>query len=249
MRIIPRLDIKNEKVIKGINLEGLRVVGDPLLFAKKYYDQGADELIYIDCVASLYGQNNLTEIILKSTKDIFIPFCVGGGIRSITDAEKLFNNGADKIAINTAGIENKELITKLIKRSGSQSIVLSIQAKKVGPGSWKAYKNFGRDETGKDVIDWILGSSELGVGEILLTSIDSEGLGKGFEIELYKKCSNLIKIPIIASGGFGKLEHIKELKEETNIDALTVSGAIHYNRFTLKDIKDYCIKNKIDVRN
>ena len=108
MRIIPRLDIKNEKVIKGINLEGLRVVGDPLLFAKKYYDQGADELIYIDCVASLYGQNNLTEIILKSTKDIFIPFCVGGGIRSITDAEKLFNNGADKIAINTAGIENKD---------------------------------------------------------------------------------------------------------------------------------------------
>ena len=143
MRIIPRLDIKNEKVIKGINLEGLRVVGDPLLFAKKYYDQGADELIYIDCVASLYGQNNLTEIILKSTKDIFIPFCVGGGIRSITDAEKLFNNGADKIAINTAGIENKELITKLIKRLEVKVLSCLFKLKKLVLGLGKPIKTLG----------------------------------------------------------------------------------------------------------
>ena len=249
MRIIPRLDIKNEKVIKGINLEGLRVVGNPLSFAKKYYDQGADELIYIDCVASLYGQNNLTDITLKSTKNIFIPFCVGGGIRSLLDAEKLFNNGADKIAINTAGIENSSLIKNLIKRFGSQSIILSVQAKKISPNTWKAYKNFGRDESDKDVIDWILEVSELGVGEILLTSIDAEGLGEGFEIELYKKCTKLIKIPIIASGGFGELEHIKKLKEETDIDAITTSQAIHYNKFTLREIKEYCNKNNINVRN
>ena len=249
MRIIPRLDVKNEKVIKGINLEGLRVVGNPLSFAKKYYDEGADELIYIDCVASLYGQNNLAEITLKSTKNIFIPFCVGGGVRSLLDAEKLFKNGADKIAINTAGIENTGLIEDLIKKFGSQSIILSVQAKKMGLNSWRAYKNFGRDDSGKDVIDWILEASELGVGEILLTSIDAEGLGEGFEIELYKKCTRLIKTPIIASGGFGKLEHIKKLKEETDIDAITVSQAIHYNKLTLKEIKEYCIQNNIDVRN
>tara|TARA_A100001011_G_C14219561_1_gene803654 strand:- start:33 stop:782 length:750 start_codon:yes stop_codon:yes gene_type:complete len=248
MRIIPRLDIKNEKVIKGINFEGLRVVGNPLLLAKKYYQEGADELIYIDCVASLYGQNNLAEITVKSTKDIFIPFCVGGGIRSVLDAEKLFKNGADKIAINTSATENKNLIEILVNRFGSQSIVLSIQAKKVSANSWKAYKNFGRDETDKDVIDWIMEASKLGVGEILLTSIDAEGLGAGFEVDLYEKCMKITNVPIIAGGGFGKLEHIKELKLRTDIDAISISQALHYDNISLKEIKKYCVKNQINIR-
>lgn len=249
MRIIPRIDIKNNSVIKGINFEGLRKVGDPLNFAKKYYDQGADELIYIDCVASLYGQDNLAELTVKSTKNIFIPFCVGGGIRSIQDAQKLFINGADKIAINSSALENKSLIKSLSEKYGSQSIVLSVQAKKVSKNKWLAYKNFGRDETDIDVIDWVKEASEAGVGEILLTSIEAEGIGEGFEIELYKECEKNATVPIIACGGFGKLQHIMELKKNTNVNAIAISQALHYNKISLNEIKKFCITNNIEVRN
>ena len=248
MRIIPRIDVKNNFVIKGINFEGLRKVGNPIDFAKKYYNNGADEIIYIDCVASLYGQNNLAELTVKSTKDIFIPFCVGGGIRSMMDAQSLFNNGADKISINTAAIQNKELLKSLSTKFGSQSIVLSVEAKKIAQNTWKVYKNFGRDETDIDVFDWIKEASTCGIGEILLTSIEAEGLGSGFDIDLYKKCEKLVKVPIIACGGFGKLEHIKELKNRTNIDAVAISQALHYDRLSIGEIKEFCLKNDISVR-
>ena len=248
MRVIPRIDVKNNFVIKGINFEGLRKVGNPIDFAKKYYNHGADELIYIDCVASLYGQNNLVELTVKSTKDIFIPFCVGGGIRSIKDAQSLFSNGADKITINTAAIENKKLIQLLSKKFGSQSIVLSVEAKKISKNKWKVYKNFGRDETDIDVIEWIKEASMHGIGEILLTSIEAEGLGAGFDINLYKECEKFVKIPIIACGGFGKLSHIKEIKDNTNIDAIAISQALHYEKISINQIKNFCVKNNIFVR-
>ncbi len=249
MRIIPRIDIKNNYVIKGINFEGLRKVGDPINFAKKYYNDGADEIIYVDCVASLYGQNNLAEITVNSTKDIFIPFCVGGGIRSIEDATSLFKNGADKVTVNTAAIENKSLIEQLSNKFGSQSIVLSVEAKKISKNKWQVYKNFGRDQTEIDVIEWVEKASKAGAGEILLTSIESEGLGIGYDIGLYQECEKVVNIPIIACGGFGKLDHIKELKDNTNIDAIALSQALHYEKINLKEIKQYCIKNKINVRN
>ena len=203
MRVIARLDIKNEDVIKGINFEGLRVVGKPNYLAKKYYNEGADELIYSDCVASLYGRNNLSKFVENAARDIFIPITVAGGIRNEKDAELLMKNGADKLAINTELFKNENVGKKLIKKYGSQSILLSIQAKKISKNSWEAYINFGRDRTNMDVEEWIKKMTPLNFGELLLTSIDADGLSNGFDVELYEKISKIINIPIIACGGFG----------------------------------------------
>mgnify|MGYP000284358303 FL=1 len=239
MRVIARLDIKNENVIKGINFEGLRVVGNPNDLAKKYYQDGADELIYSDCVASLYNRNNLAGLVENATKNIFIPITVAGGIRSEKDAEILMNNGSDKLAINTELFKNKKVGQDLIMKYGSQSIILSIQAKKISSSSWEAYTNFGRDSTNIDVKEWVIEMSKYNFGELLLTSIDADGLSGGFDIELYEQVSKLIKIPLIACGGFGKLNHIKELKNYANVDAISISKALHYEKFKISEIKKY----------
>ena len=243
MRVIARLDIKNEDVIKGINFEGLRVVGKPNYLAKKYYNEGADELIYSDCVASLYGRNNLSKFVENATRDIFIPITVAGGIRNEKDAELLMKNGADKLAINTELFKNENVGKELIKKYGSQSILLSIQAKKFSKNSWEAYINFGRDRTNMDVEEWIKKMTPLNFGELLLTSIDADGLSNGFDVELYEKISTIINIPIIACGGFGKLIHIKELKKFADIDAISISKALHYNKIKISEIKNYIKKN------
>ena len=243
MRVIARLDIKNEDVIKGINFEGLRVVGKPNYLAKKYYNEGADELIYSDCVASLYGRNNLSKFVENAARDIFIPITVAGGIRNEKDAELLMKNGADKLAINTELFKNENVGKELIKKYGSQSILLSIQAKKFSKNSWEAYINFGRDRTNMDVEEWIKKMTPLNFGELLLTSIDADGLSNGFDVELYEKISTIINIPIIACGGFGKLIHIKELKKFADIDAISISKALHYNKIKISEIKNYIKKN------
>ena len=243
MRVIARLDIKNEDVIKGINFEGLRVVGKPNYLAKKYYNEGADELIYSDCVASLYGRNNLSKLVENAARDIFIPITVAGGIRNEKDAELLMKNGADKLAINTELFKNENVGKELIKKYGSQSILLSIQAKKISKNSWEAYINFGRDRTNMDVEEWIKKMTPLNFGELLLTSIDADGLSNGFDVELYEKISTIINIPIIACGGFGKLIHIKELKKFADIDAISISKALHYNKIKINEIKNYIKKN------
>lgn len=243
MRVIARLDIKNEDVIKGINFEGLRVVGKPNYLAKKYYNEGADELIYSDCVASLYGRNNLSKFVENAARDIFIPITVAGGIRNEKDAELLMKNGADKLAINTELFKNENVGKELIKKYGSQSILLSIQAKKISKNSWEAYINFGRDRTNMDVEEWIKKMIPLNFGELLLTSIDADGLSNGFDVELYEKISTIINIPIIACGGFGKLIHIKELKKFADIDAISISKALHYNKIKISEIKNYIKKN------
>ena len=245
MRVIARLDIKNENVIKGINFEGLRVIGNPNELAKKYYKEGADELIYSDCVASLYGRNNLAKLVENAAKDIFIPITVGGGIRSEKDADLLMKNGSDKLAINTELFKNKEAGKLLIKKYGSQSILLSVQAKKVSKTSWEAYINFGRDKTNVDVIEWVKEVSQHGFGELLLTSIDADGLSNGFDVELYQNVCKHINIPIIACGGFGKLNHIKELKKYADIDAIAISKALHYEKIKINEIKNF-IKNLND---
>ena len=200
LRLIPRLDIKGPNLIKGIQLEGLRVIGDPNLFALKYYENGADELLYMDSVASLYGRNNLQDLITKAVKNVFIPITVGGGIRSVKNAYEMFRCGADKIAINTAAVKNPLFLKELVKEFGSQSIVISIEAKKNSENKWEVYTECGRERTGLDVIEWANKCVSSGVGEILITSVDKEGTCKGFDIELTKELTNKFNVPIIACG-------------------------------------------------
>ena len=243
LRLIPRLDIKGPNLIKGIQLEGLRVIGDPNLFAIKYYENGADELLYMDSVASLYGRNNLQELITKAVQDVYIPITVGGGIRSLKDAYEMFRCGADKIAVNTAAVKNPNLITELVKEFGSQSIVISIEAKKISEDKWEVYTECGREKTGLDVMEWAKNCVDLGIGEILITSVDKEGtVKKGFDIELNKKLTDRFNTPIIASGGMGNNEHLFELIENTNIDAVCIASVLHYEKSSIKEIRNACLK-------
>ena len=221
VRIIARLDIKNNFLIKGIHLEGLRKIGNPNEYAKKYFKSGIDEIIYMDAVASLYERNSLNEIIKETSKNIFIPITVGGGIRSIDDANKILRSGADKIAINTAAIKNPRLIEELSNRFGSSTIVLSIEAKQTLNGSWEAYTNNGREKTGIDVIKWSLEAEKLGVGEILLTSVDKEGTGRGFDNNLLKSVTDIITVPVIASGGMGNFQHFADVVKYGRHEMLT----------------------------
>jgi cyclase len=242
-RLVARLDIKSSNLIKSIHLEGLRVVGDPNTYAKKYYQEGIDELVFIDCVATLYGRNNLSDIIYKATKDIFVPITVGGGIRSLNDAKNILNCGADKIAVNTGAVTNPKFISELANTIGSQSVVLSVEAKKRNANRWEVYTSNGREQTGLDVFEWIKKSVSLGVGEILLTSIDKEGTRKGFDIDLMKLASQATDIPIIASGGLGNINHLIELINLGKIDAAAVADAIHYRRISVKELKNTIAKN------
>ncbi len=244
MRVIAKLDIKNENVIKGINFEGLRVVGNPNKLAKKYYNDGADELIYSDCVASLYGRNNLASLVKDAVKDIFIPITVAGGIRSEEDADLLMKNGSDKLAINTELFKNENAGRTLIQKYGSQSILLSVQAKKISKLSWEAYINFGRDKTNMNVMDWIKKMSQHNFGELLLTSIDADGVSGGFDVELYEKANEITKIPIIACGGFGNLRHLEELRKYAEVEAISISKALHYEKIKIKEIKEYLKRNE-----
>ncbi len=238
LRIIPRLDIKGPNLIKGVQLEGLRVMGDPQEFAIRYYEAGADELVYMDIVASLYGRNNLSDIIRRAADRVFIPITVGGGIRSVDDARHILRSGADKVAINTAAVARPELITEVSRRFGSQAMVLSIEAKQVAPGKWEAYTDNGRERTGLDVLEWICRGVELGAGEILLTSVDREGTRKGFDIELVRQVSAAVPVPVIASGGMGSIEHFIEAATTGGVDAVSMADVLHYNRIPLAAIRD-----------
>lgn len=248
IRLIPRLDIKGENLIKGIQLEGLRVIGDPNDYAKKYYNLGADEILYMDSVASLYGRNNLKSLIKKTVKDVFIPITVGGGIRSVEDAYHIFLSGADKVAVNTAAVKNPKLITDLVQKFGSQSIVISIEAKKIYNNDWEVFTECGREKTGIKVIDWVKKTANLGAGEILLTSVDREGMQNGFDTGLIKAISNTIEIPLIASGGMSKAEDILDAVKEGGADAISMASILHYNKISLDEIRKIALKNNIDVR-
>jgi len=248
MRIIARLDIKNFNLIKSRNLEGLKVVGNPNLYASKYYSQGADELIFMDLVASLYNRNSLYDIVKLASKDIFIPFTVGGGIRSIDDALKIFDSGADKIAVNTAAVKDQNLVKVLSKRFGSQAIVLSIEAKKVKERKWEAYIECGRQDTGIDVVEWAKKSADQGAGEILLTSIDQEGTSKGFDYELIESVTTAVDLPLLASGGFGSLDDIEKISK-LDVDGLVIADAIHFNKIDISSIREKAKKLDLKVRN
>jgi len=249
MRIIPKLDIKNDNVVKGINYEGLRVVGKPNALSKKYYEDHADEIIYIDCVASLYERNSLLGTVREAAKDIFIPLSVGGGIKNIGDVHNLLKNGADKIVINTAAFNDKSLLKNISHLIGSQSLVGSIQAKKKDIDKWECYINFGRDRTGQDVFEWLKEIEKSGIGEIIVSSINNDGTECGFDVDLYKAVRSLTKLPIIASGGFGKISHIVDLYKEVDIDGVAIGKLLHQNKITIKEIKLECLKHKIEINN
>ena len=248
IRIIPRLDIKGPNLIKGIHLEGLRVMGEPQSFAKKYYEAGADELLYMDSVASLYGRNNILEIVKKTAGEIFIPLTVGGGIRSVENAREALRSGADKIALNTAAIANPNLISEIADSFGNQCVVVSIEAKQTAPGKWEAYTDNGREKTGIDAIVWAKKASTLGAGEILITSVDREGTKKGFDIALVKAICDVVKIPVIASGGMGTLDDLRKLVEQTNIDAVAIANVLHYNTLKLEAIRAELDNKKFEFR-
>ncbi|RYY02238.1 MAG: imidazole glycerol phosphate synthase subunit HisF [Gammaproteobacteria bacterium] len=249
IRIIPRLDIKGPNLIKGVHLEGLRVIGDPQEHAISYYQAGADELIYMDIVASLYGRNSLNEIISRAAENVFIPITVGGGIRSVEDARNIFRSGADKVAINTAAINRPELISEIAYKFGSQAMVLSIEAKRISPGRWEAYTDNGREPTGYDVIEWIQRGVELGAGEILVTSIDREGTRSGFELDLLQQVSKCVAVPIIASGGMGSTNDLISVVKDAKVDAVAMADVLHYKRLNLNQIRQDSLLAGLSVRN
>lgn len=229
IRIIPRLDIKGPNLVKGIHLEGLRVLGSPEQFAEHYYNSGADELIYMDVVASLYGRNGLIDIIEKTAKKIFIPLTVGGGIRTLDDIKNVLRAGADKVCLNTIAIKDPNIITEAARKFGSSTIVIAIEAIKQIDGRYMAFIENARESTNIEVFSWAKSVGELGAGEILLTSVNNEGTGSGYDIELTKKVSELVSIPVIANGGAGKLEDIKNVIEQGMADAVSLASMVHYD--------------------
>lgn len=248
IRVIARIDVKNEYVIKGIHLEGLRKVGEPNELAKRYYNEGIDEIIFMDAVAAYYDRNSLTQIIEKACEDVFVPITVGGGIRKVEDIQIALNAGADKVAINTQAIKEPNFISKASKIFGSQCIVSSIVAKKISTNKWETYIDNGREPAKKDVIEWAKEVQELGAGEIMLTSIDKEGTKKGFDIELNKAVSKAVTIPVISSGGMKSGDDAINLLLNSNIDAIATASTLHYNLESINSIKEKIYKNNIKVR-
>jgi len=229
VRIIPRLDIKGPNLVKGIHLEGLRVLGKPEIFARYYYENGADELIYMDAVASLYGRNSLLDIVERTAREIFIPLAVGGGLRTVDDIRTVLRAGADKVAINTAAINRPELIREAARAFGSSTIVVSVEAIRKPDGSYEAYTDYGRQKTGVDALAWAVRAAELGAGELVVTSIDREGTGKGFDLELTRRIAEAVSIPVIAHGGAGKVDDVSAVIEQGRADAVCAASILHYH--------------------
>ncbi len=229
VRIIPRLDIKGPNLVKGIHFEGLRVLGKPEYFARYYYENGADELIYLDAVASLYGRNSLIDIIEKTAREIFIPLTVGGGLRSVDDIRTVLRAGADKVAINTAALACPDLIRDASRAFGSSTIVVSIEAIRKPDGTYESYVNYGRDCTNVNAFEWALQAVDLGAGELMVTSIDKDGTGSGFDIELTRHIAEAVNVPVIAGGGAGSIRDIHEVITNGCADAVALASILHYS--------------------
>ncbi|MDP3766196.1 MAG: imidazole glycerol phosphate synthase subunit HisF [Nanoarchaeota archaeon] len=246
-RIIPCLDVRNGQVVKGISFVSLKYAGDPVKLAKKYNDEGADELVFLDITASYENRKTMIEIVKKTANQIFIPFTVGGGISNIRDIRNLLNAGADKISLNTSAVKNPQLIKEASEKFGSQCIIVAIDAKKKG-NSWNVYIKGGRETTGLDALNWAKKVEKSGAGEILLTSIDKDGTKEGYDLELTRKISENVNIPVIASGGAGSLASIAKVLKEGKADAALAASVFHYGKYTINEVKEYLLKNKIEVR-
>lgn len=246
-RVIARLDVKGNNLVKGIHLEGLRVIGDPQEHAIRYYEQGADELIYVDIVASLYERNNLVEVVERAASKVFVPLTVGGGIRRLEDITMLLRAGADKVAINTAAVRRPELISEAARMFGSQCIVGSIEAKRLRDGAWEAYTDNGREKTALDAVIWAQRLVQLGAGELLVTSVDMEGTQRGYELDLVRAIAPRVPVPLIVCGGGGSSEHLAEAFA-SGADAVAVASLLHYRKETIGSLKTALHSRGIEVR-
>jgi cyclase len=246
-RIIPCLDVKDGRVVKGVNFVGLRDAGDPVEAAVRYNEEGADELTFLDITASHEGRKPIVDIVKEVAREVFIPLTVGGGISELSDIYDLLNVGCDKVSINSAAVKRPEFINEASKRFGSQCIVVAIDVKKIGPNKWHVFIKGGREDTGIDAIEWAKEVVDRGCGEILLTSMDADGTKAGFDIEITKIISELVNVPVIASGGAGKMEHFKEVFENS-ADAALAASIFHFREIDIMDLKNYLHKNNISVR-
>jgi cyclase len=247
LRLIARLDIKAPNLVKGIRLEGLRVMGNPSEFARRYFEQGADELYYQDIVASLYGRNNIRQLIHETAEQVFVPLAVGGGIRSIDDIRGLLRAGADKVCVNTAAVHRPEFITEAAEIFGTQCVVVAIEAIRQNDGRWKVFTDNGREHTGRDAYDWAMRAVEMGAGELLLTSVDREGTRKGFDLELIASIASHVDVPVVAHGGAGSIEHLVEVAA-LGVDGVAISSLLHYNVTTIDQLKPELAKRGVEVR-
>ena len=248
IRIIPKLEVKGENLIKGIHLEGLRIVGRPEEAELEYYKDGADELIFIDLVASLYQRKSFLDLIERTAQKIFIPLTVGGGIRSINDVKMVLRAGADKVAVNTAALERPELVSEIADIFGSQCMVLSMEVQEKSGGGYECYADCGRTRTGVNPFSWANEAVNRGAGEILLTSINRDGTMSGFDISLVRKIADNVSVPLIASGGAGKPEHIEQVILQGHADAVSLASILHFNEFSLPEIKRFLKFKKISIR-
>jgi cyclase len=246
-RIIPCLDVKDGRVVKGVNFVGLKDAGDPIEVAKRYNQEGADEITFLDITASSDNRDTIVDIVKEVAKEVFIPLTVGGGIRKLDDIYKLLNVGCDKVSINSSAVSNPDFINEASKRFGSQCIVVAIDVKKTG-NSWSVYVKGGREDTGLDALEWAKEVAKRGAGEILLTSMDADGTKAGFDLEITHLISNAVNIPVIASGGAGTMEHIKDVFIKGSADAALAASIFHFKEIEINDLKAYLQKEKVEVR-
>lgn len=247
-RIIPCLDMTQGKVVKGVQFVNFRDAGDPVKLAKEYDKQGADELVFLDITATVENRDILLDVVKRTAKEVTIPFSVGGGIRTVEDMRMILRAGADKVSVNTGAFKNPKLISDCAREFGSQCVVLSLDAKKVGPNRWNVFINGGRTDTGVSAVEWAQRAVRLGAGEILLTSIDTDGTKLGFNVELTKIISEAVSVPVIASGGAGKLEDFVEIFIKGKADAALAASLFHFKELTIQQVKNYLKKRRIPIR-
>ena len=247
-RIIPCLDVNKGRVVKGVNFVNLQDAGDPVEIARAYDKAGADELVFLDITASNEGRDTVVEMASRVAECVFIPFTVGGGIRSVEDFRRLLRAGADKISVNSAAVERPELLAEAADKFGRQCVVLAIDAKRSGEGRWNVYKHGGRIDVGLDVVEWAVKAEKLGAGEILLTSMDCDGTKAGYDMELTKAVAEAVKIPVIASGGAGALGHFADVLSDGKADAALAASLFHFKELEIREVKDYLAKRGISVR-
>ncbi|MCR5655682.1 MAG: imidazole glycerol phosphate synthase subunit HisF [Lachnospiraceae bacterium] len=247
-RIIPCLDVNGGRVVKGVNFVNLIDAGDPVAIAKAYDEAGADELVFLDITASSDARNTVVDMVRRVAEQVFIPFTVGGGIRTVDDFKALLREGADKISVNSAAIMRPELISEAADKFGSQCVVVAIDAKRRDDGGWNIYKNGGRVDMGIDAVEWAIKADKLGAGEILLTSMDCDGTKAGYDLELTKTISENVSIPVIASGGAGTLEHFKDALTEGKADAALAASLFHFKELEIKQVKQYLREQGVSVR-
>lgn len=247
-RIIPCLDVTSGRVVKGINFVELRDAGDPVEIARRYDEQGADEITFLDITASSDDRDLILHIIEDVASQVFIPLTVGGGVRTVEDVRRLLNAGADKVSINTSAVTNPQLVADAADKYGSQCIVVAIDAKQVGPEKWEVFTHGGRNRTGLDAIDWALKMESFGAGEILLTSMDKDGTKSGFDLALTRGISDAVGIPVIASGGVGNLQHLADGVKSGHADAVLAASIFHYGEYTVQEAKQFMARQGIPVR-